>query len=534
MADCSDEDVSPHMKFFWEQQGKLLQTPTFGRRYHPHLIRYCLSLHAKSSAVYRELRDSKVLVLPSERTLRDYRNFFKPQQGFNSDNIERLKDMKNGYFDIQRYVVIAFDEMKIQSKLVFNKFTNELTGFVDLGEKELNTSSFGSHELATHALVFFVRGTATDLKYSLAYFLTKDVTSYQIMPLFWKSASVLELVCNLWVCAAVCDGASPNHLYFQLHPGVANTEIDSVINWTCNVFAPDREIYFFSDPPHLVKTARNCLFNSGSGKWTRYMWNNEKYMLWDHIAQLYFSNLDCGLHQLPKLTADHINLKSFSKMKVSYAVQVLSNTVSEALHCHYPSGEEDETAKFCKMMNGFFDCANVRSSTESLRKRNDFLAPYRHTNDERFKWLEDTFIKYLEDWKAAVNSKEGQYNPDEKGRMFLSLQTFQGLKMSVSSLIGVVKYLLEQGFEFVLTERFCQNDLEEYFGYQRAQGRRSDNPSAAEFGYNDMRIAVWRDIAPSTVEGNVAGRHYGKRQKWFSVSDEPLPKRKSSEKQSKE
>ena len=123
--------------------------------------------------------------------------------------------MTNGYFDIQRYVVIAFDEMKIQSKLVFNKFTNELTGFVDLGEEELNTSSFGSHELATHALVFFVRGAATDLKYSLAYFLTKDVTSYQIMPLFWKSVSVLELVCNLWVCAAVCDGASPNRLFFS-------------------------------------------------------------------------------------------------------------------------------------------------------------------------------------------------------------------------------------------------------------------------------------------------------------------------------
>ena len=166
-------------------------------------------------------------------------------------------------------------------------------------------------------------------------------------------------------------------------------------------------------------------------------------------CSIYFSDLDCGLHQLPKLTADHINLKSLLKMKVSYAVQVLSNTVSEALHHHYPSGEADETAKFCKMMNGFFDCANVRSTTESLRKRNDFLASYQHTNDERFKWLEGTFIKYLEDWKAAVESKEGQYTPDERGRMFLSLQTFQGLKMSVSLLIGVPKFLLEQSFEFV-------------------------------------------------------------------------------------
>ena len=96
--------------------------------------------------------------------------------------------------------------MKIQSKLVFDKHSNELIGFVDLGEEELNLSS-GSSDLATHALVFFIRGAASDLKYALAYFLTKDVTSYQIMPLFWKAVSILELECNLWVCAAVSDGA---------------------------------------------------------------------------------------------------------------------------------------------------------------------------------------------------------------------------------------------------------------------------------------------------------------------------------------
>jgi uncharacterized membrane-anchored protein len=76
-----------------------------------------------------------------------------------------------------------------------------------LEEEELNVSS-GSSDLATHALVFFVCGAASDLKY--AYFLTKNVTSYQIKPLFWKAVSILELVCNLWVCATVSNGALPN------------------------------------------------------------------------------------------------------------------------------------------------------------------------------------------------------------------------------------------------------------------------------------------------------------------------------------
>ena len=113
------------------------------------------------------------------------------------------------------------------------------------------------------------------------------------------------------------------------------------------------------------------------------------------------------------------------------------------------------------------------------------LAPYRGTDDHRFDWLQNVFVKYLTDWKASTESRKGAFSPEDRGRMFLSYQTFNGLKMTVSSVIEVTKFFLNEGFEFVLTERFCQDDVEEYFGYQRAQGRRSDNPTAAEFGYND-------------------------------------------------
>ena len=80
----------PHMRVFWEQQRKMLAQKKFGRRYHPHIIRICLSIHAKSPAAYEELRDSGILVLPSEKTLRDYRNFFTPRAGFDPSNVERL------------------------------------------------------------------------------------------------------------------------------------------------------------------------------------------------------------------------------------------------------------------------------------------------------------------------------------------------------------------------------------------------------------------------------------------------------------
>ena len=90
-------------------------------------------------------------------------------------------------------------------------------------------------------------------------------------------------------------------------------------------------------------------------------------------------------------------------------------------------------------------------------------------------------------------------------------------------MIKVIQFLLAEGLKCVLTERFCQDDMEEYFGFQRAQGRRSDNPTAADLGYNDLRISVLRDIAPA-AEGNVSGRHSKQKSKWHSVCKEPLPK----------
>ena len=68
------------MKLFWELQQKLFSSSQKGVRYHPMIIRFCLSLAAKSPSCYEELRNSGVLVLPSQRRLKDYRNTIKPKR----------------------------------------------------------------------------------------------------------------------------------------------------------------------------------------------------------------------------------------------------------------------------------------------------------------------------------------------------------------------------------------------------------------------------------------------------------------------
>ena len=173
----------------------------------------------------------------------------------------------------------------------------------------------------------------------------------------------------------------------------------------------------------------------------------------------------------------------------------------------------------------FFDCLNVRSTTEHKKKRNEFLAPYTTAEDSRFDWLHNTFLAYLDAWYEATQARPGSFSDDDRSRMFLSQQTYKGLKITVSSLIDVVKFLISEGMEFVLSERFCQDLLEEYFGRERERGRFSDTPTVQAFAYNDRTLAVERNIAP-VVKGNVAGRHKGESCKWYVVSEEPLPKRK--------
>ena len=149
--------------------------------------------------------------------------------------------------------------------------------------------------IASHALAFLVRGLCTNLKHVVAYYFTGNVTSFQLLPLFWKVVGVLETTVKLWVIVAVNDGASPNRKFFALYSKLGGTLPDGLVYKIPNLFFLAWMIYFFADVPHLIKTARNCLYNSGSGSCSRYMWNDGQYLFFRHIADLYVTMISSML-----------------------------------------------------------------------------------------------------------------------------------------------------------------------------------------------------------------------------------------------
>ena len=86
--------------------------------------------------------------------------------------------------------------------------------------------------------------------------------------------------------------------------------------------------------------------------------------------------------------------------------------------------------------------------------------------------------------------------------MFIPPQTNEGLKISMHSVIELKKFLIIHKVSYVLTERFCQDPLENYFSKQRSSGVCKDKLYLFDFGYNDITIRgqkVFKPIATGNV-----------------------------------
>ena len=205
-------------RLLWEQQKQALSAKdTKGMRWHPLIVRWCLSLKLKSPAAYRTLTESGFLVLPSERTLRDYTNYFKVRPGYQDEVDTELIRAASLAGDSspphQRCVILAIDEMKIHEDLVFDKHSSQLTGFVNLGDADsaLRKMSTLDHEkpvLATSMLVVMIRFLFKKLDFVYASFPTVGASGVEIMSLIWEGISRLELFVGLKVytkCMHACE-----------------------------------------------------------------------------------------------------------------------------------------------------------------------------------------------------------------------------------------------------------------------------------------------------------------------------------------
>ena len=295
MHDCSEKVTNEHPegslpRVFWEQQLKAASCADKRQmRWHPVIVKWCLYLRHQSRSAYETLRSSGCISLPSQRTLRDYTHYNSTTIGF-SDEVDKhliaTADMSN-LQEYQKAVVVVMDEMHIREGLVYDKHSGALVGFTDLGDVNNLLANF-DHSLSEepHAprlsktmLVFMVRGLFTKLQFPYAQFAATTISGDQIFSLFWECVMRLERG-GFMVLAATADGASPNRAFMNIHKPSSSDPFPYKV---LNPFAiNERHIHFISDPPHLLKTVRNC-------------WSSQKRRLWvctdSNLFLFFFQNL---------------------------------------------------------------------------------------------------------------------------------------------------------------------------------------------------------------------------------------------------
>ena len=108
-------------EIFWNQQMAASKKSTRGMKWHPLMIRWCLYIQHLSSKTYETLRKSGLLLLPSQRTLRDYSHCIKSEAGFSSDVDRMLAKAANveSATEPQRMVCLLILFFKLYSLMIY-------------------------------------------------------------------------------------------------------------------------------------------------------------------------------------------------------------------------------------------------------------------------------------------------------------------------------------------------------------------------------------------------------------------------------
>lgn len=90
--------------------------------------------------------------------------------------------------------------------------------------------------------------------------------------------------------------------------------------------------------------------------------------------------------------------------------------------------------------------------------------------------------------------------------MLLSSETLLGLRITANSFIELVKYVFTlPDLKVFLSQRVCQDPLENFFGCQRQRGGTHNNPNMQEFQKNMEALRVINSFARGPAKGNCRG-----------------------------
>ncbi|KAK3929501.1 Opticin [Frankliniella fusca] len=394
-------NMTPVQRIFWSEQMKALscQKKPSSIRWNPFLIKMAIHLRMKTTSQgYKYIQN--FIKLPSERTLYDYTHAVQSKEGIQDAAVADLVHKSSSYKEEHlKYFNLEFDEMHIRQDIVINKKTGEIIGYANLRQVEKDLADIeaeisktdSAHPVAKTVLVYLAQGVTNPLLSAVGIYPSRDLSAGQLFSRTWDIVYTLES-CGLKVLCLICDGASMNKKFFIIRKAGKCGRMEKICPVTIE------KLYAAS--PHKFASHN--------------------------------------------LTRAHIKLTPFSCMKVILATQTMSNSVSRDLqekrdHPTLTNCDTTELIKFIKIVNDGFDCLNGSGDIQGKRnKYNNLLLPYTDVNDERFKWLQEEYLGFFQDWKKSIEQRKGKFSADAREKMCVSHQAYESMHITSYGFIGLI------------------------------------------------------------------------------------------------
>lgn len=375
---------------------------------------------------------------------------------------------------------LILDAMAIKQQITWSGEKHKYIGFCDYG----NAVSIENDDVeAREALVFLLVSLKGAWKWPIAYFLVNKTSSTMLCQLI-KNALILCCKYNLRVHSLTFDGDTCNcSAINKLGAEIFAEDYRQIKNSFPCPSNENKNVKIILDPCHMVKLARNALADYKEFK------TDEGSIKWDYIVKLHALQKQLTLKLKNRLSSQCINWKQ-NKMKVKYAVRVLSSSVANAIEFLEAEGFEDfrdssATVKFLRTIDRLFDILNSRNPFGK-----GFKTPIFSKNIEYLRHIVNDTTKYL----FSLKTSDGRLLHRTARKTFI-----YGLSIAAQSILDISTEIFKnnESFKYILSYKFSQDHLEILFSKIRGRHGFNNNPTCQQFTYAMKQILLHTDIKAS-------------------------------------
>ena len=483
------DGAPPEMKTLLRSQYDAIHTHPNGRRWPREIISTCISLWLRSPGNYDELRDSNMIVLPTGRLLRRYKNCVHQVPGINKKMFDWMYKaaQEQNIPDYGYAGGLIHDETKIQDNLVLQKGKDgdiSLIGFVDTGEEGnlLRTLKDGSQKqtLAKEVIQICFQGHS-GFRFPLAHYPVNTVKASELYIMLNGVISQLYDY-GFKVDYIMMDGGQENRNFMYKIMGGKSSCV-------CTNTVTGQDIVMCQDFCHNCKKMRNNIIKSflkdKKGQYKRTLQVDGKKILWKHWkdAAAWDETHSRRIHY--RLTKAHLDPTGPQKQRNYLAFDVLDKDMLHLMKC-YQNSMDTETGS---QLEGTI---TLLEKTSAMIEIFTDHKPIQHIDDKRFESLEK-----LNSWFKTWRHKA------LKATDIFSYQCCDDVEASLSNLQSVANiHLAEFPHGNIIPAMFNSNAIENFFCQQRGMNGNNSNPTYAQYACGTNAVVLGQKLTSRAKKSN--------------------------------